>query len=196
MTVGPNPFSREGSQPGDGLGEANRFETLADGATPEAGGYAFPPQAQAQAQSQPQAQAEPWSAYAEPPQGYPGPQAYPEPGANAFPSYPTGPAEPAALQPYPPQQYQQPYPQPYQGYAYGPLLQNSPHATTALVTGIIGAFCGITGPIAVGFAIAALHQIRTEPQRYGGRGLAIGGLVTGLIGCLWMLFWMIGILSG
>lgn len=206
MTVGPNPFSREGSRPGDGLGEVNRFETLADGATPQFDGPPTPPQPDLPAAAAPCA--EPSGPAAQP---YPEPsgpmgQPYPDPSGSGFPSYPYAEQPPAPLSPYPPQPgFGQP--QPYQpvpagypapnpsGYPYGRLLQNSPYATVALVTGILGACCGITGPLAVGFGLAALHQIKREPQVYGGRGLAIGGLITGLIGSLWLTWYIVVMLS-
>ncbi|WP_144009665.1 DUF4190 domain-containing protein [Enemella evansiae] len=199
MTVGPNPFSREGSRPGDGLGEVNRFETLADGATPQASGVPAtePPQAQTQPQAQPQPQGQ-WSEAGGPPD-----LAYAEPAGEAFPSYPYGEPQPPVLQPHPPQPYPvgqppvQPYPgasypapyNPYQGY--GRVLSTSPYATVSLVTGIIGFFCGITGPLAIGFAVAALRQISREPQVYGGRGQAIGGLITGIFGSLWLVYYLV-----
>jgi hypothetical protein len=52
-------------------------------------------------------------------------------------------------------------------------------AIAALVLGISGFFCGITGIVAVVLGIVALNQIRSG--RGTGRGLAIGGIVTGSI---------------
>jgi hypothetical protein len=79
-----------------------------------------------------------------------------------------------------------PYPQP--GYGYRPPLQMHPFATTSLVLGAIALFtgplCGVTvilGPMAIVFGVLALRAIKREPHLYGGRGLAIGGVVTGAV---------------
>jgi hypothetical protein len=37
----------------------------------------------------------------------------------------------------------------------------------------------LTGPTAVVLGIIALVQIKNDPQKYSGKGLAIGGIVTG-----------------
>lgn len=46
--------------------------------------------------------------------------------------------------------------------------------------------CGITavGPVAIGFGVAALRQLRRGPEGRGGKGFAIAGLV---LGTLWTL---------
>ncbi|WP_094365128.1 DUF4190 domain-containing protein [Enemella dayhoffiae] len=215
MTDGSaSPFSREGARPGDGLGENNRFETLADGTTPvgfEATSAAAPspspeppqaPQAQAQAPQDPYPTQAP---YAEPEQ-----PAYPEPTQPAyaegpsFPTYPYGTVDPAqaayrdyqaqnALQPYPPVPtgHSRPYGSPYP-YAFRPEPPKSPYATVSLVLGILSVTCGITGPIGLGFGIAALRQISNEPRSYSGRGLAIGGIATSAIGTMIILLMVIG----
>lgn len=85
---------------------------------------------------------------------------------------------------------------PIHGQPYGPYgsrLQKSPYATPSLILGILGAvsMCGVTGPIGLGLGVAALKQIGAQPQTYGGRGLAIAGIVTGAVGSLWMVFWIL-----
>jgi hypothetical protein len=37
----------------------------------------------------------------------------------------------------------------------------------------------LTAPVAVALGIAALVQIKNNPSRYAGKGMAIGGIVTG-----------------
>lgn len=222
----PDPFSRDGAQPGDGLGQPNRFDTWADGATP-AGQHlpgsspsaAEPPFGQPSAQppmSQPSA--------AQPPV----PQPSTQNPSGAFPAYPYGPgsanegyANPsagdgysnpqvdeayAAFQGYQASTSQYPGQQvaPYQGYQaaytvpnspYARSLPNSGYAIPSLVLGIVSfVTCGITGPLGIGFGVAALKQIQAEPNSYGGNGLAIGGIVTGALGTLFLLMWIMGTL--
>lgn len=186
----PDPFSREAAGPGNGLGDSNRFDTWADGSTPA--GQQLPGSAPSAAD----------------PNGFGAPAAQPSApdSASSFPTYPygqgadSGYADPqvdeayAAFQgyqastpqpsaPYPDQQvmpyqgYQAGYGVPYGGYAR--QLPNSPYATPAIVLGLVGLMCGVTAPIGVGFGIAALKQINAEPQSYGGKGLAITGIVSG-----------------
>lgn len=53
-------------------------------------------------------------------------------------------------------------------------------AVTALVLGILGLFmCFPAGIVAIVLGIIALNRASTQPRRYGGRGMAIGGLVCG-----------------
>lgn len=200
----PNPFSREGSDPGDGLGaEPNRFNTRADGSTPLG-------------QPTPNHPSTDGSTPADPP---------PAVGEVGFPIYGSGHssgyADPApddeaytAFRGYQasthnyPAQSVQPY-QEYPGYpsypqpeAYGrpyggfnPRTPNSPYAVPSLVLGIVGVFCAITGPVSLGLGIAAIKQIDAEPHRYRGRGLAIGGIVMGAIGTLWMLLFILAAIA-
>jgi hypothetical protein len=84
--------------------------------------------------------------------------------------------------PYPPQP---PYgQQPYGGY---PPPQNHPSATTSLVLGIISLVaCGLlTGIPAMLMGRSALRDIRSQPGRYGGEGVARAGFWTGLVGTAW-----------
>lgn len=209
----PDPFSREGSEPGDGLGSGpNRFDTWADGSTPlgQPAPYSpAPDETPPPGISSPAAEPAPYppppgsaGSVGFPPYGPVGNSGYADPETNdeayaAFRGYQadTGnyPAHGAQLyQGY--SSYPQPgsYGRPYS--SFGPRTPNSPYAVPALVLGIVGVFCGITGPIGLGLGIAAIKQIDAEPQRYAGRGLAIGGIVTGAIGSLWILFWILGVL--
>lgn len=59
-------------------------------------------------------------------------------------------------------------------------------AIASLVLGIVSITVGwccyfgvLTSPIALALGIYALVQIKNDPTRYGGRGLALGGILTG-----------------
>jgi prepilin-type processing-associated H-X9-DG protein len=53
-------------------------------------------------------------------------------------------------------------------------------AITTLILGILGlVMCPLAGIAAIMTGIVALTRISREPSRYGGRGMAIGGLVCG-----------------
>lgn len=72
----------------------------------------------------------------------------------------------------PPTQVPPPAPPP------GPLKTGM--AVTALVLGVVGLVsCPILGIVAIVLGIVALSRSSAEPQRYGGRGMAIGGIVCG-----------------
>jgi uncharacterized protein DUF4190 len=59
-------------------------------------------------------------------------------------------------------------------------------AITSLVLGIVSVTLGfccyfgvLTSPVAIGLGIFALIQIKNDPAKYGGKPLAIGGIVAG-----------------
>lgn len=69
--------------------------------------------------------------------------------------------------------------------AYSTAPQQS-LAITSLVLGIVSMTIGwccyfgvLTSPIAVGLGIFSLVRIKNDPTKYGGKSLAIGGIVTG-----------------
>jgi hypothetical protein len=90
----------------------------------------------------------------------------------------------------PPAQYIPPTPQP-SGWTPPPpppypSSRQQGLAITSLVLGILSMTLGLccyfgilTGPAAVVLGIIALVQIKNDPQKYSGKGLAIGGIVTG-----------------
>ena len=77
-----------------------------------------------------------------------------------------------------------------------PVKHDQTMATVSLCLGIASVtvgWCCSTGmllsPAALVTGFLALSYIKKDPQRYGGRGLAIGGIVTGIIYfCLLILF--------
>lgn len=78
----------------------------------------------------------------------------------------------------------QPPPPPFS--ASGPQTGQQNLAVTSMVLGIVSMTIGwccyfgvLTGPIAVVLGIVALNQIKSDPKRYSGKGMAIAGIVTG-----------------
>jgi len=60
-------------------------------------------------------------------------------------------------------------------------------AITALVLGILGlVFCPLVGIVGLILGIIATVRAGREPQRYGGKGMAIGGICTGAAGLLFV----------
>ncbi|MBW8763845.1 MAG: DUF4190 domain-containing protein [Microbacterium sp.] len=130
-----------------------------------------------------------------PPPGGPAPQPYgtaPQTYGTAHPSgavQPYGAAQPyGTVQPYgaAPQQYGG-YPQQYAPVAYAPPRPNSGLAITSLICGIAGLVLFwlwlpvVASVVAVITGHMGLKQTKNNPA-LGGRGMAIGGLITGYIG--------------
>ncbi|MGV8141006.1 MAG: DUF4190 domain-containing protein [Candidatus Woesearchaeota archaeon] len=66
-------------------------------------------------------------------------------------------------------------------------------AITAFVCGLlfwVPLFNMILSPMAVVFGILAIRRVRENPERYGGQGLAVTGLILGLLA---IIFTVIGI---
>ncbi len=82
-----------------------------------------------------------------------------------------------------PPPYQPPYQPPNQPQYYGPPPSH-PRSVPALVLGILSiVLCGLfTGIPAMVMGRGAIRDIRSQPGRYGGEGLAQGGFWTGLVG--------------
>jgi len=67
-------------------------------------------------------------------------------------------------------------------YAQGGQPPSQGMAIGALVCGIVGLVgCPLVGVVGLVLGIVALSRISRQPRRYGGRGLAIGGTVTGAL---------------
>jgi Domain of unknown function (DUF4190) len=111
-------------------------------------------------------------------------------------SYP--PPPPGPDQPGQPGQPSQPGQPPYGGYppptppvyTPPPSAPNSSGATASLVLGIASlVLCGLfTGIPAIILGVKARRQVRESNGQVGGDGLALGGIITGVIGTLmWLL---------
>ena len=97
--------------------------------------------------------------------------------------------------PYPPQPQGQPYGQPpgtpgaAGAYSMPPQRQTSGSAVASLICGILGCVPFITGLLAVILGIMGMRT--TRDPKYTGRGMAIAGIILGIIS---LLFW--GFLGG
>jgi len=125
----------------------------------------------------------------------------PEPPAPAFNPFEHSAPEPAAplaesnWTPQPAAQDQSWQNEPMQNPQYQPGSgipaggQNQTLAIVSLVLGIAGLiFCGgLTGPPAVITGIMAKKKASNNPAEYGGAGLALGGIITGILGTLLLL---------
>ena len=195
----PNPFSREGSQPSDGLGaEDPGAATQQPYQSP--GGVASDPGA-AEWPSYPaedpygRSMADPYgmpgdanSMYAGPVHGFnAGPtapyadpdQGYGQPGSYASTPYEANPYQPAfgGVSPYGSMPSE------------GTTQSQHPQATLALILGLLGTVLGVScvvgglvgiGGIVVGRRVR--NEIDAEPGRYSGRSQAVAGIVTGIVG--------------
>jgi hypothetical protein len=140
----------------------------------------------------PQGPDQPYDGSTPPPEGT-GQQGGPPPGQWGQPGgYPPPPGQSAGYPP-PPGQPGQP---PYGGYPPGPPMYTPPPsaptsggATTSLVLGIASlVLCGLfTGIPAIILGVKARREIRESNGRTGGDGLALGGIITGVIGTLMWL---------
>jgi hypothetical protein len=83
-----------------------------------------------------------------------------------------------------------PFQPPVAGGAQG---QNKTLAIVSLVCGILGFCCGILGIVGVVTGFMAKNNVDANPAEYGGRGMAIAGIILGAIGFL--LNFLAGILS-
>jgi hypothetical protein len=85
---------------------------------------------------------------------------------------------------YPPPQV--PYGQPVPPV---PAPPTSGKSTTSLVLGVVSLFfCGFfTGIPAILVGMSARKEIRRSNGALGGEGLALGGIITGILGTLWTL---------
>lgn len=111
-------------------------------------------------------------------------------------SYPPPPPPPGQGDPsqppaggYGPPPGQPPMAPPGYGAAMPAGPQTAGKATTSLVLGIISLlFCGLLlGIPAIFVGISARKEIRASNGRLGGEGLALGGIITGVIGTLWSI---------
>jgi Domain of unknown function (DUF4190) len=141
-------------------GEPGEKPPAGDNATPSEGAYEAPPIEQTPGQPTYQ----PPPAYTPPP-SYPPPGA-PPPGASYPPpsSYPGG--------------YSGGYPQP---------SKTNQMAIWSLVASLIGIVCGIGSFVGIVLGIIALNQIKQT--REGGYGLAVAGIVVGVVSLIISILW-------
>lgn len=67
-------------------------------------------------------------------------------------------------------------------YQFTPQQETNTNALLAMIFGIVGIFSWIFSIPAVVLGFVALSQMKKEPLRYGNRGMAIAGIVTGFVG--------------
>jgi len=71
---------------------------------------------------------------------------------------------------------------------------------TSITLGFCCYFGVLTAPVAVALGIASLVQIKNNPNRYGGRGMAISGIIMGalyfVLIVLIMMLYGLGLLMG
>jgi Domain of unknown function (DUF4190) len=182
----PSPFSREGSEAADRLGDQPSSAPSSEPYEP----YPAPPAVDPYAG--PSAYAGQYPSAAAYPAADPSAATPPPPGFDPQPTPPYGSDATAAPVPaYGSNPYEYPAYQPSYGgtVAYGVVQVNHPKATTAMVFGILGIvfalMCGIGGLLGIPGIVQgrrARAEIDAEPGRYGGRSQAVAGIVTGVIG--------------
>lgn len=122
------------------------------------------------------------------------PQQYQAPYAQQYP--------PQYQQQYPPQYQQQQYPQQYQPYQSAPYGYGYPATQKSNGLGIAGFVCGLLGLVLFWFPILGLllavigvilggTGISAGRRDGSGTGLAIAGLVLGLVALIPGLFWLV-----
>lgn len=114
-----------------------------------------------------------------------------QPPASQPPQAPTGPPQ------YQPQQYQQPqYQQPQYQHGSGGQVQfqpagstvEHPQATLAFVLGLLSVLgVLIVGPFGWWFGRKVVREIDLDPRPYSNRGLAMAGMVLGIIGTVFLI---------
>lgn len=80
-------------------------------------------------------------------------------------------------------------------------------ALLSMIFGIVSITVGwccyfgvLTSPVAIGLGLYALSLIKKDPNKYGGKGMAIAGIVTGalyfVLIALIALIWGLSVLAG
>lgn len=71
-------------------------------------------------------------------------------------------------------------------------------AIASLVCGVLSIVCCsiFTGIPAIVLGIMAMSKEKNDPARYGGRGMAIGGIATGAVSIVIMIFYFILVIAG
>ena len=177
------PPSAPGTPPSS-WGTPGTWGAPASPVTPPA--TAPPPPAEHDPFAAPDLYAPPPGSGSPPPSGYP-PSGYPPPGYPP-PGYP------------PPGYTQAGYPQPGYpptGYApgYGERPTTNGFAVASLVLSLVGWLpCGIGSVLAIVFGFIAREQIKRNPGREHGSGMATAGIVIGFVAiAFWLLFFVVGL---
>ena len=94
--------------------------------------------------------------------------------------------------------YPQGYPPGYAQPGWGPPPKTEGMAIGALVCGILGTLCGVIGcfglligPVGIVLGVVARRRIRESGGMTKGEGLALAGLVLGIIGTVASVGWLI-----
>jgi hypothetical protein len=74
--------------------------------------------------------------------------------------------------------------------------QNQTLAIVSLVCGILGLCCGVLGPVGLITGYMAYNNANKNPMMYGGRGLALGGMITGGLATLLLILGIILNIAG
>jgi hypothetical protein len=69
--------------------------------------------------------------------------------------------------------------------------QNQTLAIVSLVSGILGLCCGVLGIVAIVTGYMAKNNADANPAEYGGRGLALAGMILGGISIVLMIIWLL-----
>jgi hypothetical protein len=74
-----------------------------------------------------------------------------------------------------------------------PQGQQNGLAIGSLVCGLLSPFCCglLTAIPAIVLGFMALSKIKTDPGRYGGKGMAIGGIIAGSLGIVTTILYII-----
>lgn len=102
--------------------------------------------------------------------------------------------QPPPQQTYPPTQWQSAQPQPQQNYAFAPhpmMMRSGPNQTLPIVSLCLGiasitvgwcCYLGVLmGPAAIVTGVIGLVQNKNNPDSYGGKGLALAGVIMGAL---------------
>jgi hypothetical protein len=213
----PNPFSREGSSPSDGIGrdsspdQATPYQPLSDGSN-DAYGNDWPsyPAGNAYGSGPTDPYGRPIDSYGSPSANSIGSAPGPSSDPQAPPQYGAAPSWYAESPGYSNPYEVNPYQPSFGGVSpYGAVAPATPHpqAALALVLGILGTVLGLScvvgglvgiGGIVVGRRVR--NEIDAEPGRYTGRSQATAGLITGIVGVsicvLATLFIILAIIAG
>lgn len=73
---------------------------------------------------------------------------------------------------------------PFQPPVAGMEGQNKTLAIVSLVCGVIGLCCGLSGIIAIITGFMAKNNADSNPAEYGGRGMAMAGIILGFVSLL------------